>query len=167
MHLPPARAAPGDLSSRSESAAISPTEHMPPAPCTLPVYLRGTLVTLPLLPLLRLPPQTCSRPPAACLHRHHHRPSPPPPSPQDAPSTVPRSLPVRPCIRESSPENRSVPETRSRHQASTFRDRRSCTSSLQPLRCTHPARTSPPSTPADRHIRVLLPSLRCRSLRLP
>src|ERR1700694_2978929 len=134
-HRPPVPAAPFDPASRWPSSASLPDPHTPPAPCTPASAPPGDSATPPPplpLPLHRpaLSRLWCNRPPAACPRPSPPAPPPPLPSLRDVPSAALRSLPTQSDIPGSSPDHRSVPQTRSSRPAAISPYLPSCTSAL-------------------------------------
>src|SRR5882672_3642883 len=114
--------------------------HTPRAPCTPAVPPIDASATVP-PPRHLAPPRPalsrrafwrCSRLPAASPRARPPALLPLLPAPQDAPPAAPRFLPTRSGILGSLLENRSVPETRWFHPATTDQDRRSYTFALRP-----------------------------------
>src|SRR5262249_226178 len=140
----PALAIPGGPPSRWPSTAAFPSVHTPPAPCTPATSPTDAPPAPPPLQDIcsaRRSPRRSSRPPAVGLRDYA----------REAPLLLlvslgargvwPRSLPVRSGTRESSPGNRSAPETRSSRPTANGPDPPSGTSALPAHPQTDPAET--------------------------
>src|SRR5215471_1862931 len=155
--------------SRPSSAASLPDLPTPRAPCTLAVSPSNTLVSPRLLSLAH-PPLPHTQPVSSLFH---------PPSPQLPPPSLPpvlkrpsQFLPALFDIPSPLPGDPFSLRTLFFHPLHTALRLRPCITSLPPLRCSHPAQTSPlspqhgPRNPSPIHL-LLCTALRSLLLALP